>query len=436
MRVASEDSSIVVAGSVDKAYVFKKENGAWRTLAAFDSLGDEITSIAQLGATWWLATTNRGVLHSIEFSKDYLQHKLSRYDTLSGLPRGLLEVYTAHDTLFAGTAKGAMYYDPSSAKFVADYRHWPSAKLDPPSYAYVLHVDQQDNYWALINKGFGYFKSGALFNQPFLRVGFTDYYAIHTETDGTAWLGGTNGIAVYTPSARKAYNDPFHAFVTRAVHGKDTLFQGAYYNDSNTVSLQQNERFKASLPYKSNTVLFEYACAFFDEDRMLTYAYKLEGFDSDWSDWARETRKEYTNLPEGLYTFRVKAKNVYGAESTIAAYSFTILAPWYRTWWAYTLYACGFALLVWLIIKLQTARLRRENEKLERLVTERTAEVTRQKDEIATQNDKLQHAYSEIEQKQKEILDSIHYARRIQSSLLPTEKYLVRALDALRRKRA
>lgn len=436
MRVASEDSSIVLAGSVDKAYVFKKENGRWSTLATFDSLGDEINSIAQVGNTWWLSTTNSGVLYAIQFSKDYLQHKLRRYDTLSGLAPGLLEVYAANNTLFAGTSKGAMLFNSSSGKFTRDDRRWPAAKLDPPSYAYVLHIDHQDNHWALINKGFGYFRNGVLFNEPFLRIGFTDYYAIHTEANGTAWLGGTNGIALYTPTTYKTYKTPFHALVTRAVHDRDTLFNGAYYDENEAVTLEQNQRFKAILPYISNTALFEYACAFFDEERSMSYSYMLDGFDEGWSDWVKETRKEYTNLPEGAYTFRVKARNLYGAESTVANYSFTILAPWYRSWWAYLAYACGGGLLVWLIIKLQTARLRRENEKLERLVKERTAEVTRQKDEIAGQNEKLQQAYSQIEEKQKEILDSIHYAKRIQSSLLPTEKYLVRALEALKRKRA
>jgi tetratricopeptide (TPR) repeat protein len=39
-----------------------------------------------------------------------------------------------------------------------------------------------------------------------------------------------------------------------------------------------------------------------------------------------------------------------------------------------------------------------------------------------------------IEEKQKEILDSIHYAKRIQQSLLPPEKYIARSLERLNRK--
>ena len=76
--------------------------------------------------------------------------------------------------------------------------------------------------------------------------------------------------------------------------------------------------------------------------------------------------------------------------------------------------------------------MRKENEKLERIVKERTTEVVKQKEEIEKQNEKIQFAFYEIEEKQKEILDSIHYARRIQNSLLPTEKYIEKKLRSLK----
>lgn len=47
-------------------------------------------------------------------------------------------------------------------------------------------------------------------------------------------------------------------------------------------------------------------------------------------------------------------------------------------------------------------------------------------------NERLQKAYTTIAEKQKEILDSIYYARRIQRSLLPTEKYILKKLDRIR----
>lgn len=46
----------------------------------------------------------------------------------------------------------------------------------------------------------------------------------------------------------------------------------------------------------------------------------------------------------------------------------------------------------------------------------------------------IEHQKQVVEEKQKEILDSIHYAKRIQQSLLPSEKYLERSLKRLKDK--
>lgn len=62
---------------------------------------------------------------------------------------------------------------------------------------------------------------------------------------------------------------------------------------------------------------------------------------------------------------------------------------------------------------------------LDKRVAEKTAEVVAQKTEIERKNELL-------EVKQKEILDSIHYAKRIQFTLLPHEKYIIKSLQKLK----
>jgi serine phosphatase RsbU (regulator of sigma subunit) len=70
--------------------------------------------------------------------------------------------------------------------------------------------------------------------------------------------------------------------------------------------------------------------------------------------------------------------------------------------------------LFWLFARLYSYRLKRENLRLEGIVTERTIEVVKQKDEILYKNVVLEHQKKEIE-------DSIRYARRIQSAVIPSE---------------
>ncbi|NWF77845.1 MAG: Ig-like domain-containing protein [Chloroflexi bacterium] len=61
----------------------------------------------------------------------------------------------------------------------------------------------------------------------------------------------------------------------------------------------------------------------------LVYSYYLQGYDSDWSAWTSDTTKQYTDLPDGDYTFKVKAKDQAGnTDPTPAERSFTVEVVW------------------------------------------------------------------------------------------------------------
>jgi hypothetical protein len=60
-------------------------------------------------------------------------------------------------------------------------------------------------------------------------------------------------------------------------------------------------------------------------------------------------------------------------------------------------------------------------------VTQKQKMVIESQKEIVEEQKKL------VEHKQKEILDSIHYARRIQMAQIPSEKRVGKSLDRLRR---
>ena len=155
--------------------------------------------------------------------------------------------------------------------------------------------------------------------------------------------------------------------------------------------------------YSYNSVSFYWTTPYMIEEDQLLYSYQLEGYEKNWSEWQKIDYKDYTNLPFGHYTFRVKAKTLTDIESKEASYSFTVLKPWYFTPWMLLLYAIAAIFLVIAIILYYTKRLKNENIRLEGIVAERTAVVVKQKEELES---------------------SIHYASRIQMALLPSEKIL------------
>ena len=72
--------------------------------------------------------------------------------------------------------------------------------------------------------------------------------------------------------------------------------------------------------------------------------------------WSRDSRRDFTNLGFGDYRFHVRARNITGQVSNDATYAFTILPPWYRTWWAYAGYVALLGLTFFGVDRLQRRR--------------------------------------------------------------------------------
>ena len=81
--------------------------------------------------------------------------------------------------------------------------------------------------------------------------------------------------------------------------------------------------------------------------------------------------KEYTNLHEGKYTFQVRIVTATNRQPVVTSLTFRILPPWYRSWWAYTLYLILFAAIAWAIVNRLLKSNRKLNEKIETLEDEK-----------------------------------------------------------------
>ncbi|MEX1002784.1 MAG: SpoIIE family protein phosphatase [Crocinitomicaceae bacterium] len=238
-------------------------------------------------------------------------------------------------------------------------------------------------------------------------------FCLEKGNNGIYWLGGVKGLYTYNESIATNFDRPFQVDIS-SVHLNE---------DRNWIHhTKYAEQKKHTISYEQNTIRFEFGSNAYLGGLTNEFSYYLEGEEDNWSKWKTVNTSEYQRLAEGDYVFHVKAKNFYGYESEQATFSFTILPPWYRTWWAYLIYFLAFILLVTVIIKLSIRRVKAQNERLEEIVKERTAE-------IAQQNTKLEFQKAEIEQKTTDILDSIKYAERIQTAILPTDETLDEIFD-------
>jgi signal transduction histidine kinase len=112
------------------------------------------------------------------------------------------------------------------------------------------------------------------------------------------------------------------------------------------------------------------------------YRTRLVGLENEWSALSAKRQLNYLRLPPGDYTFEVRATDAAGVESAPAMMAFTVLAPWWRSWWAIAGYVVAGGGLISGIVHLRTRALRQRASRLEAIVQERTDELTRRNAEL------------------------------------------------------
>jgi serine phosphatase RsbU (regulator of sigma subunit) len=159
----------------------------------------------------------------------------------------------------------------------------------------------------------------------------------------------------------------------------------------------------------------------------------LEGIDEDWSSLTTDNKADYRNIPHGTYTFKLKALGGSRLWSDTFEYSFVIHPPWWLSWWAYSAYSLLVFGMAFSYIRMRESSLKKRQRELEEKVSQATFEIRKQKDEVEKQKDfaeeqrknaESQKHFADLqkhlaEEKNREILDSIEYAKRIQTAILP-----------------
>ena len=136
------------------------------------------------------------------------------------------------------------------------------------------------------------------------------------------------------------------------------------------------------------------------------YQFILEGYDNEWSELTIENIARYNHLPSGEYEFKVKTYNSDGiGGTTIKSFKIIIAPPFWLQWWFFAIVVLALIFSFQFIVKRRERLLKENQEKLKMALDERTKEVVEQKELIEAKN--------------KDITDSILYAKNIQNAMLP-----------------
>lgn len=365
----------------------------------------------------WVGTRGYGFHRFEADSQTFVQYTLPSDNQSAQLVRAIREDENGH--FWIATYDGVFVFDPQREQFIQHYRA-ESGKKGCLSSNTVLsvYIQDEDTAW------FGTW-SGGLNRLDRRTDSFTVFtekdglandtvYAIQPDSSGNLWLSTNRGLSRFDPvtqrfrnydvsdgltsnefNAGSAFVSPTGEFFFGSVNGmisffpeqvKDNPFPPpviirsfSLYNQIERKNLPDGETI--SLSYRDAFISFEFAALDFTAPHKNQFAYKLEGFDSDWNYLGNRNFVTFTNLRGGDYILRVKAANndnVWNEEG-IALY-LHVIPPFYTRGWFIVLSGVGALGLIFAGYRLRLHRVESQKRALEQIVLERTHEIERRRE--------------------------------------------------------
>jgi two-component sensor histidine kinase/ligand-binding sensor domain-containing protein len=390
-----DSAGTIWAAAADRGLARISPDGAIRWFGAEAGLGGQVSSVAEAGPGRLWVASNKG---------------LAQFSEGRAVPVKSSALQTRFLRKIGRTLDGRLFVTSSSAGvFVLEKGVWTQYLIPNNTNA--------NNVYSAVDDGRGHLLVGSLAGlfeaidgrlQPYPLPGLRlerPVYLILREPGGTLWFGTDNGVIRWSGNVVRAYTGK-QGFAGPEVNRSAGLVDGfgrVWIGTSAGVSRYQAEfdfgpgripppivsidgieaggvRFAADRPLRlsarQNSLELEFRAVTFVDETAVRYRYRMDGFDTRWSDPrpASEGMVRYTNLPPGRFVFQLRAENALGGWSDpVSSPEISIAAPLTRRWWFYLLAGAAFLLIgyatIRLVIEKRTAR------SLERQVRDRTVQI-------------------------------------------------------------
>jgi len=383
----------------------------------------------------WVGTDGGGICRFNRQSQNFTQYPYIKNNGLITQNHGALDDQSVlsiyedkNGTLWVGTNHGGLNrFNRKTGTFTSYVNQLPGFQC-----VLSIYGDTKNRLWA------GTYYGGVFSFDPQTNLAkkytekndllYDGARGIMEDVHGNLWLASERGISIFNPQTKQVRNlttsnglpseNLILAFKTRSGRFLFSSFDGGFISlnpddftpdphppivhiesvdfvtsndgkprDSTLITWGKDS---ISLRYNENRLSFHYVGLYYQNSQLNQYAYKLEGYDKDWIPAGTQRMATYTNLSPGHYTFRVKAANSDGVWNEQGdSFSFTILPPWWQTWWAYTLYILALLLAVWAFASYRSRNLRRANLVLENKVEHRTAQLHKSIEDLKSTQSQL-----------------------------------------------
>ena len=331
----------------------------------------------------WIGSEGGGLIHmekDFNGKPGFTSYRYNPNDTTSLSSNLINAIYEdSRHNLWIGTWAGLNKFDYQSKTFKAYRKEHGLAD----NVVYGIIEDGEGNLWVSTNQGISKFNptnisfenyntADGLQAQEFIRGSFLK------SKSGEFFFGGVNGFNSFFPTSILGNPNVPPIYITNFWVYNELMKPGG---PNSPLSTNISETQKIVLPHNQNEFAFEFAALNFSQAFKNQYAYFLEGYDKNWHVADRERKASYAKVPPGDYTFMVKAANNDGVWNERGTrLRIVVSPPWWKTWWAYGLYAlAAFALFIWYRQNLINRERLRNDLKLEHIELTKMQEMDKLK---------------------------------------------------------
>ncbi|WP_340203059.1 triple tyrosine motif-containing protein [Ascidiimonas sp. W6] len=332
----------------------------------------------------------------ILFDKDY-KRVISSEELESPIKGKDASLVKYNDNLYYFYREGIFKYHKKEATFYKDTLISNIFK-DDKYISGKMVVTEDNRLWLFSRNKIIHITPGKLSKEPvidflfiplMLRQTTTGYENVTLIDDQTFLFGANDGYFLVDLSSYK---------ISKGLISINKIVQKNADATSRIIAFDE----EAQLPFKNNTIAFEYGTPIYDKYSITEYQYYLEPYNESWSKWSEENHINFDNLPFGEYTFKVRSRCGKNLSENVASFRFTVLKPWALSTKALVLYFILFVLLGFLIhyayrsyYRKQEAALIEENSKKLRL-----QQLANEQEIVKMRNQQLRQ---DIESKNREL---------------------------------
>lgn len=242
--------------------------------------------------------------------------------------------------------------------------------------------------------------------------------AIGQDFESNIWFGSNKGLMKYNIGIDKYVKVDVNVVISSIDLFYENVDWGMFSDSLYTLAKLP---FGLTLSHNQNHLTFHVHGVTFNDIEHVKYQYKLEGYEKEWSLVTNEDFVTYPNLPAGNYIFQVKSYSADGNwTSQPTTFNFSVLNPFWKTWWFITLTTLLLLIVFVIILKVRISSLEQQRQILQNEKIKLEAEIA----ERIKAEDKLKESEERLKDTNKELNTFVYRASHDLRGPLATVKGL------------